>query len=101
MGEREWWSNVYGPFPTCGIVPHRSRKEADDIAQKHRIGCVHVRLKPEGAPKRYINAENKAAWERDAHTSRQLLAMGRALFFSPGGGVYAGSPRTPQIEERT
>jgi hypothetical protein len=69
---REWWSNVYndncwdGPNGVAYVLDksHPTREAADRFSSIDRIGCVHVRLKPEGAPRRYADDIERYAWER-------------------------------------
>jgi len=85
MGEmREWWANVY--FMQGGAVVSASRHGTRDQARRNsfeaRVACVHVRLKPEGAPRRYADALDRWIWENGATVI---------------GGM--SDPRTPKIEE--
>lgn len=54
---------------------------------------IHVRLKPEGAPRRYASQADRCAWEIDPAAMRRLadtVAWHMGMF---------SSPRTPKIEE--
>jgi hypothetical protein len=88
MGEvREWWANVYAPHPVLGNTGCRcpSREAADAHAETSRYARIHVRLKPEGAPKRYANFGERYLWEKATHMMQ----------------ITSAAPRTPKIEERT
>lgn len=73
---REWWANVYrsGPEVITASLKHSTRSAADERGRlttsnagpydHHLIGRIHVRLKPEGAPKRYADDVERYAWER-------------------------------------
>lgn len=79
MGEmREWWANVYPP--TLGAASTGNRYEApafaDALACRDRYARIHVRLKPEGAPKRYANENNRRAWEKHEDWCRDHVARG-------------------------
>lgn len=79
MGEmREFWANVYGPpgWPTVSVVPHATREEAAKYGEGVRSGCVHVRLKPEGAPKRYASRDNQRAWEANTEGCTRMVLLG-------------------------
>lgn len=87
---RSYFANVY----ETGRVgcPHSTRGLADcmgmgiiqtpfpgDLRAKGIAFRIHVRLKPEGAPKRYASEANRQAWERDpkrAAVLSELFAMG-------------------------
>jgi len=77
MGEmREWWQNAY-PSETYGFggrypTPERCASWATPRA----FARIHVRLKPEGAPKRYASDGERAAWERDPDNARALAKQG-------------------------
>jgi len=68
MGEmREWWTNQYdfgaGPIGrnyhlTRDAADAASRNGAGEVSERLRFR-IHVRLKPEGAPKRYANADER------------------------------------------
>jgi len=78
MGERrEWWSNVYvghrGPY---GGAMHPTRASAAGDAGGDCVGRIHVRLKPEGAPRRYATAMDRLMWERDPVGMRQFHPTG-------------------------
>jgi hypothetical protein len=91
-----WWSNVYddncwdGPAGVAYVLDksHPSREAADRYQSAGRIGCVHVRLKPEGAPRRYVSEAEQDAWEIDPVWSRFHAEQGRSLRYSAGRGFY-------------
>jgi len=82
---REWWANVYEPgcYMTdrgTHIARHKTRDMAIEgctLGSGERTpglrGRIHVRLKPEGAPRRYASPENRAAWEQDAKACRKTM----------------------------
>lgn len=108
MGEvREWWQTVYAfqepgsPRPSLGLAS-RSREaanlnatcEADpssEVMKKCQMAFrIHVRLKPEGAPRRYADTMDRWWWENAPAIARRY-----------GNDARLASPRTPKIEERT
>jgi hypothetical protein len=75
---REWWANVYphidghmkigGKFCSrAGCVQYRG-----DFAASR----IHVRLKPEGAPRRYANEHNRYSWETGDLLCRRIVQDG-------------------------
>jgi hypothetical protein len=69
MGElREWWANLYmRPWGDCvtSLKSHATQEAAMNAAiGTPVVGRVHVRLKPEGAPKRYLNSAERMLWEQ-------------------------------------
>lgn len=62
---REYWANVYAPEPGVDSVgaPYPDAAHADENACRNRYARIHVRLKPEGAPKRYRDDVQRWAWE--------------------------------------
>lgn len=81
MGElREWWANLYmRPWGDCvtSLKSHATQEAAMNAAiGTPVVGRVHVRLKPEGAPKRYASNWNRNAWEQAPHICRRLVAEG-------------------------
>lgn len=92
---REWWANVYDdglngfPDGVAYVFSRRydTRYEADEMAGGLRTGRVHVRLKPEGAPKRYASGGNRRRWERAPETCRGLVALGH-----DPAGIWADTP---------
>lgn len=64
---REWWANVYPP-DTPGdpglAIQWPTREGARKACGSMRVLCrIHVRLKPEGAPRRYASAREREMWE--------------------------------------
>ena len=77
---REWWANVYPgrygqePYTRLG-EKGVSRGEAEQARALGRPAFrIHVRLKPEGAPRRYASAANRRAWEIDPDECRARMA---------------------------
>lgn len=74
----EYWANVYphvaDPVKIGGKFKSRLRCEAfrGDFAAFR----IHVRLKPEGAPRRYANENNRRAWEKHEDWCRDHVARG-------------------------
>jgi hypothetical protein len=79
MGEvREWWANVYRDDAEAVVGlewPTRNRCVVE-IASGAKFR-IHVRLKPEGAPKRYRDAANRRAWELYGDLARLTVSRGR------------------------
>ncbi|WP_156387772.1 hypothetical protein [Methylobacterium sp. Leaf399] len=83
---REWWANVYPYAPEYRRVgvEHPNKGFAED-ALRCRRDCVdqeeapafriHVRMKPEGAPKRYASAMERGGWETDPDTMRRVAKI--------------------------
>lgn len=95
---REWWTNIYDDGP--GFCQCKTREGAIRVAGTAFLPLyrIHVRLKSEGAPRRYLNADNRAAWEQDPGTCLSLKAAGYAGFLRRGVGFWAG--RLPVTAER-
>jgi len=84
---REWWANVYvythvdnGKIADVGL-PRPSWDEAEEMSRgampvPHNRFRIHVRLKPEGAPRRYAGEANRRAWERDPATAKEFTDRG-------------------------
>ena len=82
---REWWANVYAasyggliygrehPTRKAAAIPMGKVKECDPSMPAFRI---HVRLKPEGAPKRYASEANRRAWEKMPALCREFVECG-------------------------
>jgi hypothetical protein len=97
MGEavqRECWFNVYPQVHGARRVglPHWTEASADKSLNGRRATAfclnapafrIHVRLKPEGAPKRYASEDERFWWEHQPEFMRGL----------------SDSLRTPKIEE--
>ena len=68
MTMREWWANYYpeadGVFKIGGKF--KSRRGAEQFQGHLAAFRIHVRLKPEGAPKRYLDDAERYAWEQAA-----------------------------------
>jgi len=61
---REYWVNVYAGGDMGAAFP--DRKDAEWFIRKGGFPVVyriHVRLKPEGAPKRYASERERQLWE--------------------------------------
>lgn len=90
MGKmREWWANVYphveGPVKIGGKFSSQIKCEsyqADFAAFR-----IHVRLKPEGAPKRYASEAERYCWNTWPADMRRGYSLADML-----GPAYA-SPR--------
>jgi hypothetical protein len=105
MGEvREFWIPVYvlvraedmRKFCTVSGRLLKDRASAtESIAPYLNRFIVHVRLKPEGAPRRYTDKANQCAWEQHTKHARECVMIG----YKPEE-LWA-APRTPKIEERT
>ena len=78
---REWWANVYAhengvayPGTAC-----QTRRGCEVCAGEHGgfpnqgYARIHVRLKPEGAPKRYASEANRRAWETRPEECRRVV----------------------------
>lgn len=68
---REWWANVYASAYCEGVsvtgvrYAHRANSVQRARQNPSRPFCrIHVRLKPEGAPRRYADDVERYAWER-------------------------------------
>lgn len=89
---KEWWANVY-PHVDAHIRfggKFSRRAECERFTGEHAAFRIHVRLKPEGAPARYADAEHRRKWE--AHPG--IMQMHDPLF------SLANLPRKPKTEER-
>lgn len=77
MGERkEFWVNVSVVGGECVYgVDWETRKMAVAVDDQSQFR-IHVRLKPEGAPKRYATAMDRLMWERDPVGMRQFHPTG-------------------------
>jgi len=74
---REYWVNVYVGGDMGAAFP--DRKDAEWFIRKGGFPVVyriHVRLKPEGAPKRYAGEANRMAWERQPEACREAVENG-------------------------
>jgi len=73
---REWWANIYRRPGGGGVfvteTQHATRDQARRFSTSQRIGCVHVRLKPEGAPRRYASTWERWGWENMPETMREM-----------------------------
>ena len=73
---REWWANVYeggAHYENMG----RDYERREDAAEYDRepvpyrpLYRIHVRLKPEGAPRRYANEGERRVWQHDPDWAR-------------------------------
>jgi len=62
----ECWRNVYDSgdgAAVVGCISFDTRAEAERNAGFCLAFRIHVRLKPEGAPKRYASARERRLWE--------------------------------------
>lgn len=80
---REWWVNVYehgrtGAFWGGRGDAHRA-VGLSLFPVKYRW---RVRLKPEGAPKRYASEANRRAWELMPELARIVAMRGQILCYS-------------------
>lgn len=72
---REWWANMH--YSDDGRVAYAgaqcvSREQAAKNSSRRICSRIHVRLKPEGAPKRYADWLERSAWETDPGFCRAL-----------------------------
>jgi hypothetical protein len=97
---REGWANVYpAEADVEGDIGclHETREIAEAANANIALAGfapatyrIHVRLKPEGAPRRYASANERKAWEASPYGARLVSNVyGREVL----------SPRTPKIEE--
>lgn len=78
MGEREWWANVYAKEDGTLFAgfPATSRSDSTYFCMTERAKFrIHVRLKPEGAPKRYASADERWSWEAFPNHARRGVVM--------------------------
>jgi hypothetical protein len=80
---REWWANVYPP--RSGVITARAVDRGEAIAWAAEavsnrnmppVCRIHVRLKPEGAPRRYASEANRLAWEADPVAAKEFADKG-------------------------
>jgi hypothetical protein len=76
---REWWANVYADGPVHWLGQQRATLQDlhEGATEMAKCGCparyrLHVRMKPEGAPKRYASEANRRAWETQPDKCRVL-----------------------------
>lgn len=66
MSQQEYWANVYreGGESWCGNL-HLEKRFAEEVRgpSKDAVLVVHIRLKPEGAPRRYASEHDRRNWE--------------------------------------
>lgn len=100
MGERtEGWANVY-EFVTGQVLVGKlypNRKIAAIKNDGEASFRIHVRLKPEGAPRRYASEAERHCWNTWPADMRQGRTLADML--GPAYARAAQSPRTPKIEE--
>jgi len=64
---REWFQNVYqgdeSGSQKLGLTVFETRQEARKFTASAAVFRIHVRLKPEGAPRRYRDDYQRQAWE--------------------------------------
>lgn len=100
---REWFQNVYGikvgGVPYLG-TPSDCRQKANFSATNMqnptaghltRAGVVcrlRVRLKPEGAPRRYASEANRRAWEERPRQAKALAEVGMQACLEDDGLIY-------------
>lgn len=73
----EWWQNVYGEkfWQTASSNRHASRDDAETGSLRNLLKFrIHVRLKPEGAPKRYASERDRMLWETDPDWCRKMAS---------------------------
>lgn len=80
---REWWANVYlSMFDMDRTLvgdgyPDRDGSIGRAASASTRPICrIHVRLKPEGAPKRYASRDNQRAWEANTEGCTRMVLLG-------------------------
>jgi len=63
---REWWANVYPEADGPNKIGYKcaSKKQAERIRGEWARFRIYVRLKPEGAPKRYRDGYERWIWEK-------------------------------------
>lgn len=85
MGEREWFQNVWiythvedGRFaePGCKFTNRNAADTAIACVPDQPAFRIHVRLKPEGAPKRYASRDNQRAWEANTEGCTRMVLLG-------------------------
>lgn len=87
--QEEYYANVYRDDDEAVVgLRWATRRDCQFEASSDAAFRIHVRLKPEGAPKRYACAAHRMAWERDPDRCRFLDAQDHMLFIEPGRGVY-------------
>jgi hypothetical protein len=75
---REWWANVYAgdaSYENMGVdYPTRGQAAAYDgeDTEYRPVARIHVRLKPEGAPRRYASEAERGWWELHPLTAAML-----------------------------
>lgn len=78
---REWWANVYARDGKQDRhkFQHADRQEAEWGANMgngdrspYLNSRIHVRLKPEGAPRRYASERERMWWESDPEAMREV-----------------------------
>lgn len=70
---REWWANVYQPDSSYFGHRRETLREAKAMQAPGAICRIHVRLKPEGAPRRYASEVERANWESAPDIMRSLV----------------------------
>jgi hypothetical protein len=93
----EYWANVY-PHSRKGIIVGVARDSVFDClgavfsedckrADVSALYRVHVKLKPEGAPKRYACEANRLAWELLPNAAAMYAESGYAMVAFPDGSM--------------
>lgn len=100
MGEmREWWANVYqrgsGRYE-ASAAKFACRGRAEIGACWDIRSRIHVRLKPEGAPRRYASDTEEWLWSTVPERMRDFTPSEYADFLA---SWTPSPPRTPKIEE--
>ena len=78
MGEREYWQNVY-PHERVGHWTGRDwpsaarAQQAANTDPQRPLYRIHVRLKPEGAPRRYASEGERLVWQDDPDWARGVI----------------------------
>jgi acyl-coenzyme A synthetase/AMP-(fatty) acid ligase len=87
---REFWLNVYKPEPGVDMVgaQHSSVIEANENACRNRVARLHVRLKPDGAPRRYASEANRRAWEKFPNAAKVYKAVGGHMCVEEDGAWW-------------
>lgn len=60
----ECWANVYQADQAAWAgIAHPDREAAEYFRGCDCVAVVHIRLKPEGAPRRYASDKDRQNWE--------------------------------------
>lgn len=77
---REYWQNVYadGVGSQCFGTRWPDKRSASIDRTGGESFRIHVRLKPEGAPRRYADWHDRFWWETDPFYARKRYIGGRS-----------------------